>query len=208
MKSKIILIGAPGAGKGTQAKLIESKYHLPHISTGDIFRKNIREKTPVGLKALVYIDKGQLVPDDITVEIVAQRLKESDCANGYILDGFPRTLAQAEALEKFEEIDIVIDIVADESKLIDRLTGRRVCGQCGESYHVSTKKDSVCDKCGATLIHREDDREDVIRNRLEVFEATTKPIVDFYRSRGKLFAVDGMGEINRVFDEVCGAIEE
>ena len=208
MNTKIILIGAPGAGKGTQAKLIQEKYNLPHISTGDIFRMNIREKTPVGLKALEYIEKGQLVPDEITLEIVAQRLSENDCAGGYILDGFPRTLPQAEALSKIENIDIVVDITVDNAKLIDRLTGRRVCVKCGESYHISTKKDNICDKCGDTLIHRDDDREEVIKNRLEVFEASTRPIVNYYDKMGKVASVDGMQNIDGVFKSICEAIEK
>jgi len=208
MNTKIILIGAPGAGKGTQAKLIQEKYNLPHISTGDIFRMNIREKTPVGLKALEYIEKGQLVPDEVTLEIVAQRLKEADCQKGYILDGFPRTLPQAEALSKIENIDIVVDITVDNAKLIDRLTGRRVCVKCGESYHISTKKDNICDKCGDTLIHRDDDREEVIKNRLEVFEASTRPIVNYYDKMGKVASVDGMQDIDGVFKSICEAIEK
>lgn len=208
MNTKIILIGAPGAGKGTQAKLIQEKYNLPHISTGDIFRMNIREKTPVGLKALEYIEKGQLVPDEVTLEIVAQRLKEADCQKGYILDGFPRTLPQAEALSKIENIDIVVDIIVDNAKLIDRLTGRRVCVKCGESYHISTKKDNICDKCGDTLIHRDDDREEVIKNRLEVFEASTRPIVKYYDKMGKVASVDGMQDIGGVFKSICEAIEK
>lgn len=208
MNTKIILIGAPGAGKGTQAKLIQEKYNLPHISTGDIFRMNIREKTPVGLKALEYIEKGQLVPDEVTLEIVAQRLKEADCQKGYILDGFPRTLPQAEALSKIENIDIVVDITVDNAKLIDRLTGRRVCVKCGESYHISTKKDNICDKCGDTLIHRDDDREEVIKNRLEVFEASTRPIVNYYDKMGKVASVDGMQNIDGVFKSICEAIEK
>ena len=208
MNTKIILIGAPGAGKGTQAKLIQEKYNLPHISTGDIFRMNIREKTPVGLKALEYIEKGQLVPDEVTLEIVAQRLKEADCQKGYILDGFPRTLPQAEALSKIENIDIVVDITVDNAKLIDRLTGRRVCVKCGESYHISTKKDNICDKCGDTLIHRDDDREEVIKNRLEVFEASTRPIVNYYDEMGKVSSVDGMQNIDGVFKSICEAIEK
>lgn len=208
MNTKIILIGAPGAGKGTQAKLIQEKYNLPHISTGDIFRMNIREKTPVGLKALEYIEKGQLVPDEVTLEIVAQRLKEADCQKGYILDGFPRTLPQAEALSKIENIDIVVDITVDNAKLIDRLTGRRVCVKCGESYHISTKKDNICDKCGDTLIHRDDDREEVIKNRLEVFEASTRPIVNYYGKMDKVASVDGMQDIDGVFKSICEAIEK
>lgn len=208
MNTKIILIGAPGAGKGTQAKLIQEKYNLPHISTGDIFRMNIREKTPVGLKALEYIEKGQLVPDEVTLEIVAQRLKEADCQKGYILDGFPRTLPQAEALSKIENIDIVVDITVDNAKLIDRLTGRRVCVKCGESYHISTKKDNICDKCGDTLIHRDDDREEVIKNRLEVFEASTRPIVNYYDKMDKVASVDGMQDIDGVFKSICEAIEK
>jgi len=207
MNAKIILIGAPGAGKGTQAKLIQDKYNLPHISTGDIFRANIREKTPVGLKALEYIDKGQLVPDDVTVEIVADRLSKEDCKNGYILDGFPRTLFQAEALDKVEDIDVVINITVDTAKLVDRLTGRRVCPKCGESYHVSAKKDSLCDKCASQLIHRDDDKEEVIKNRMEVFEKSISPVVKHYENKGKVASVDGMGNIDDVFRAICEAIE-
>ena len=144
----VILLGAPGAGKGTQAVRIAAAMNIPHISTGDIFRKNIKEKTPVGLKAKSYIDRGQLVPDEVVVEIVQPRIDEDDCKNGFLLDGFPRTIAQAEALDRLTNIDSVINLEVDLDKLVDRITGRRVCEKCGESYHVSTKKDDICEKCG------------------------------------------------------------
>lgn len=208
MKSKIVLIGAPGAGKGTQAKLIEEKYNIPHISTGDIFRENMRKKTPIGLKALEYIDKGALVPDEVTVEIVADRLKSDDCRKGFILDGFPRTLNQAEALCKLTDIDVVINIVADPEKIIQRLSGRRVCPKCGESFHVSFKKDNICDKCGGTLIIRDDDRVEVIENRLKVFDEQTKPIIEFFRGKGLVADIDGMESVENVFGSICEAVEK
>lgn len=208
MKSRIVLIGAPGAGKGTQAKLIEEKYNIPHISTGDIFRENMRKKTPIGLKALEYIDKGALVPDEVTVEIVADRLKSDDCRKGFILDGFPRTLNQAEALCKLTDIDVVINIVADPEKIIQRLSGRRVCPKCGESFHVSFKKDNICDKCGGTLIIRDDDRVEVIENRLKVFDEQTKPIIEFFRGKGLVADIDGMESVENVFGSICEAVEK
>ena len=203
----LILLGAPGAGKGTQAVRIAEKYGIPHISTGDIFRKNIKEQTPIGVTAKSYIDKGQLVPDEVTVEIVRLRLLEDDAKNGYLLDGFPRTLAQAEALDKIANIDTVINIDVDLDALSDRLTGRRVCSKCGESYHVSTKKDEDCDKCGGKLMHREDDKPETVANRLKVYTASTAPLIDYYAKQGKLVSVNGMNKIEDVFDEITEALK-
>ena len=205
---KIIMLGAPGAGKGTQAVRIAEKYGIPHISTGDIFRKNIKEQTPIGVTAKSYIDKGQLVPDEVTVEIVRLRLLEDDAKNGYLLDGFPRTLAQAEALDKIANIDTVINIDVDLDALSDRLTGRRVCSKCGESYHVSTKKDEDCDKCGGKLMHRDDDKPETVANRLKVYTASTAPLIDYYSKQGKLVSVNGMNKIEEVFDEITEALKK
>ena len=191
----VILLGAPGAGKGTQAVRIAAAMNIPHISTGDIFRKNIKEKTPVGLKAKSYIDRGQLVPDEVVVEIVQQRIDEDDCKNGFLLDGFPRTIAQAEALDRLTNIDNVINLEVDLDKLVDRITGRRVCEKCGESYHVSTKKDDICEKCGGKLIQRADDTEETVKSRLNVYKNETAPLINFYKNQGVLKNVDVMKSI-------------
>ena len=204
----LILLGAPGAGKGTQATRIAAKYNVPHISTGDIFRKNLKEGTPIGLVAKSYIDKGQLVPDEVVVEIVAQRIAEEDCKNGFLLDGFPRTIAQAEALDKLTSIDHVINLDVDLGALMARLTGRRVCPKCGESYHVSTKKDNVCDKCGEQLIHRDDDKEETVSARLNVYVDQTAPLIDYYTANGKILTVNGMAQIEEVFAEIVEALEK
>ncbi len=198
----LILLGAPGAGKGTQAVRIAEKYNIPHISTGDIFRKNIKEQTPIGVIAKSYIDKGQLVPDEVTVEIVRLRLLEEDAKNGYLLDGFPRNLAQAEALDKITTVDTVINIDVELSALSDRLCGRRVCSKCGESYHITMKKDEVCDKCGAPLIHRADDKPETVNERLAVYTAQTAPLIEYYGKQGKLVSVDGMKKIEEVFAQI------
>lgn len=203
----VILLGAPGAGKGTQAVRIAAAMNIPHISTGDIFRKNIKEKTPVGLKAKSYIDRGQLVPDEVVVEIVQQRIDEDDCKNGFLLDGFPRTIAQAEALDRLTNIDYVINLEVDLDKLVDRITGRRVCEKCGESYHVSTKKDDICEKCGGKLIQRADDTEETVKSRLNVYKNETAPLINFYKKQGVLKNVDGMKSIEEVFEEISKALK-
>lgn len=202
----IILLGAPGAGKGTQAVQIASKYGIPHISTGDIFRKNLKEGTPVGLKAKAFIDKGQLVPDEVVVELVEDRIKQSDCKGGFLLDGFPRTLPQAEALAKITTIDKVINIDVDLSKLMARLVGRRVCSKCGESYHVSTFDKKVCSKCGGDIIQRDDDKEATVKSRLDVYVNQTAPLIEFYENKKLLKSVDGMKSITDVFDEIVKAL--
>ena len=203
----VILLGAPGAGKGTQAVRIAAAMNIPHISTGDIFRKNIKEKTPVGLKAKSYIDRGQLAPDGVVVEIVQQRIDEDDCKNGFLLDGFPRTIAQAEALDRLTNIDSVINLEVDLDKLVDRITGRRVCEKCGESYHVSTKKDDICEKCGGKLIQRADDTEETVKSRLNVYKNETAPLINFYKNQGVLKNVDGMKSIEEVFEEISKALK-
>ncbi|MBQ8881768.1 MAG: adenylate kinase [Clostridia bacterium] len=198
----LILLGAPGAGKGTQAVKIAEKYGIPHISTGDIFRKNIKEQTPIGVVAKSYIDKGQLVPDEVTVEIVRLRLAEPDAQKGFLLDGFPRNISQAQALDKFAQVDTVINISVDTSALCDRICGRRVCLACGESYHISTMKSENCARCGEKLIQRDDDKPETISKRLEVYEKSTQPLIDYYTEQGKLFSVDGMNTIDGVFAEI------
>lgn len=203
----LILLGAPGAGKGTQAVQIAQKYSIPHISTGDIFRKNIKENTPLGQKAKAYIDKGQLVPDDVVVEIVADRLKEADCKNGYLLDGFPRTIAQAEALDKITKVGTVINIDVDLDKLMQRLTGRRVCADCGESYHVSSFAGEKCSKCGGKVIQRDDDKEETVKSRLQVYVKQTAPLIEYYEKQGKIVSVDGMQSISDVFAQICAKLK-
>lgn len=197
---KVILLGAPGAGKGTQAVRLAERYNIPHISTGDIFRSNIKERTPIGIVAKSYIDKGQLVPDEVTIQIVKERLEKDDCKNGYLLDGFPRTVSQAEALDGFSEIDSVVNIDVPLNKLMRRITGRRVCGKCGESYHIDYLDGSTsCRKCDGELIQRADDNEETVGKRLEVYEKQTAPLIDHYKSKGKLIDVDGDGDIDSVF---------
>ncbi len=197
---KVILLGAPGAGKGTQAVRLAKRYNIPHISTGDIFRSNIKERTPIGIVAKSYIDKGQLVPDEVTIQIVKERLEKDDCKNGYLLDGFPRTVSQAEALDGFSEIDSVVNIDVPLNKLMRRITGRRVCGKCGESYHIDYLDGSTsCRKCDGELIQRADDNEETVGKRLEVYEKQTAPLIDHYKSKGKLIDIDGDGDIDSVF---------
>lgn len=197
---KVILLGAPGAGKGTQAVRLAERYKIPHISTGDIFRSNIKERTPIGIVAKSYIDKGQLVPDEVTIQIVKERLEKDDCKNGYLLDGFPRTVSQAEALDGFSEVDSVVNIDVPLHKLMRRITGRRVCGKCGESYHIDYLDGSTsCKKCDGELIQRADDNEETVGKRLEVYEKQTAPLIDHYKSKGKLIDVDGDGDIDSVF---------
>ena len=204
----IILLGAPGAGKGTQAVRISEKYELPHISTGDIFRDNIKRGTEIGLLAKSYTDKGQLVPDEVTCKIVEGRLKEKDCEKGYLLDGFPRNLFQAQELDKFSKVDAVINIDIDLSLLMDRLCGRRVCKECGKSYHVNfLGGKTVCDKCGGQLYQRKDDNEETVGNRLKVYSEQTAPLIDYYKNKGVLIDIDGVGTIDEVFARIVAALK-
>ena len=203
----IILLGAPGAGTGTQATRISEKVSLPHISTGDIFRDNIKRGTEIGLLAKSYTDKGQLVPDEVTCKIVEGRLKEKDCAAGYLLDGFPRNLFQAEELDKFSKVDAVINIDVDLSLLMARLCGRRVCKNCGESYHVDfLGGKTTCERCGGELYQRKDDNEETVGNRLEVYTGQTAPLIDYYEKKGVLHNVNGVGAIDEVFARICAAL--
>ncbi|MBO5775757.1 MAG: adenylate kinase [Clostridia bacterium] len=202
----IILLGAPGAGKGSQATKLKEYYGIPHISTGDAFRSNIARKTEIGVYAKSFIDKGQLGPDDVTVKIVADRLKEDDCQNGFLLDGFPRSIPQAEALEGLTKIDYVINFVIDTEKVVARLGGRRTCS-CGETYHVSTHSSPLCDKCGKELFIRDDDKDEVIRNRMAVYEKTTAPLVDFYKERGLVVDVDANGTIEETFNAIIKLVK-
>ncbi|MBR2336649.1 MAG: adenylate kinase [Clostridia bacterium] len=200
----VILLGAPGAGKGTQAVRLAEKYNIPHISTGDIFRSNIKGQTPIGIVAKSYIDKGQLVPDEVTIQIVKERLEKDDCKNGYLLDGFPRTVSQAEALDTFSKVEAVVNVDVPLNKLLKRITGRRVCAKCGESYHVDYLNGKTdCAKCGAELIQRADDNEVTVASRLEVYEKQTAPLIEYYADKGVLLTVDGDGDIEKVFNSIC-----
>ncbi len=206
----IILLGPPGAGKGTQAKLISEKYSIPHISTGDIFRKNISEKTPLGVKAKGYMDKGQLVPDELTIDLVKDRLQQDDCKNGFLLDGFPRTVAQAEALDEFlhednQSINSSLLIDVPQEYILERMTGRRVCNSCGASYHVKfnpSKVEGKCDVCGSELIQRKDDSEETVRERLDVYSKQTQPLIQYYSDKEVLSTIDGTREIKEVFENI------
>ncbi|WP_244834373.1 adenylate kinase [Clostridium sp. BJN0001] len=213
---KIVLLGPPGAGKGTQAKSISSKYSIPHISTGDIFRKNISENTPLGIQAKGYMDKGQLVPDEVTINMVKDRLVQDDCKNGYLLDGFPRTVKQAEAFEAFlkdknEALDVALLIDVPSEYILDRMTGRRVCESCGASYHVKFNPPATegkCDLCGSKIVQRKDDTEETVKERLEVYANETQPLIDFYEKLNLLQKVNGAKPINDVFKAICEVLGE
>lgn len=210
----LVLMGLPGAGKGTQAEKIVEKYGIPHISTGDMFRAAIKEGTELGLKAKSFMDKGELVPDEVTIGIVRERLSKEDCNKGFLLDGFPRTVPQAEALEQIlsdlgRKIDYVINIDVDQDILMERLTGRRICKQCGSTYHLvfnPPKKDGVCDRCGGELYQRDDDNEATVKNRLQVNVEQSKPLLDFYETKGYLRNINGQQEIDKVFADVDNLI--
>ena len=207
---KIIMLGAPGAGKGTQAKMIADRYGIPHISTGDIFRANIKEGTELGTKAKEYMDKGLLVPDELVVDLVVDRLTWEDAKNGYVLDGFPRTIPQAEALTEAlakngEKVDYAIDIDIPDENIIERMGGRRACVTCGATYHIVNippKKEGICDKCGSELILREDDKPETVRKRLDVYHEQTQPLIDYYKSEGVLREVDGTVDMKDVFGAI------
>ncbi len=199
----IIFLGPPGAGKGTQAQRICSALSIPQISTGDILRRAMKEGTETGLKAKKFIDAGQLVPDEVIIDIVKERLAQDDCGKGYILDGFPRTVPQAEALDTFAKIDCVIELSVDDQVLVNRLSGRRVCLKCGATYHVSMLEGkTTCDVCGEELIQREDDKAETVLNRLKVYHTQTAPLIGYYERKGLLRKVDGDQEV----DAICGAI--
>lgn len=205
---KIVLLGAPGAGKGTQADGISKRFNIVHISTGDIFRKNIKEQTEIGKVAKSYIDKCDLVPDEVTCEIVRLRLAEDDCKNGYLLDGFPRNLFQAEKLSEIDNIDYCINLDVPQEKLIARLTGRRVCSQCGKSFHVDfLNGKTVCDECNSNLIQRSDDHISQVTERMAVYVAQTKPLIDYYAKKGVLVNVNADGSIKEIEERIKQAIK-
>lgn len=204
---KIIMLGAPGAGKGTQAKMIAEKYGVPHVSTGDIFRANIKEGTELGKEAKQYMDQGLLVPDELTVKILLDRVAKDDCKNGYVLDGFPRTIPQAEVLDKAlnelgDRIDYAIDVDVPDENIVKRMGGRRACLTCGATYHIEhvpPKKEGICDKCGSELVLRDDDKPETVKNRLSVYHEQTQPLIDFYTEKGVLRTVDGTQDMKDVF---------
>lgn len=213
---KIIMLGAPGAGKGTQAKMIADKYGVPHVSTGDIFRANIKNGTELGMEAKKYMDQGLLVPDELTVKILLDRVSQPDCKNGYVLDGFPRTIPQAEVLDKAlaelgESIDYAIDVDVPDENIVKRMSGRRACVSCGATYHavhVPPKKEGICDRCGSELILRDDDKPETVKNRLDVYHKQTQPLIDFYTKKGVLKTVDGTVDMQDVFKAIVAILGE
>ena len=215
-KMKIIMLGAPGAGKGTQAKMIADKYGVPHISTGDIFRANIKNGSQLGIEAKKYMDQGMLVPDELTVKILLDRVSKDDCSKGYVLDGFPRTIPQAEVLENalnkiHDQIDYAIDVDVPDENIINRMSGRRACLSCGATYHVvhvPPKAEGICDRCGNELILRDDDKAETVKKRLVVYHEQTQPLIDFYTKREILRTVNGTVDMNVVFEEIVKILGE
>ena len=213
---KIIMLGAPGAGKGTQAKKIAAKYDIPHISTGDIFRANIKNGTELGNKAKTYMDQGLLVPDELVVDLVVDRVQQDDCKNGYVLDGFPRTIPQAEALDKAlaefgDKIDYAIDVNVPDENIVKRMGGRRACVGCGATYHLvyaPTKTEGICDVCGKELILRDDDKPKTVQKRLNVYHEQTQPLIDYYTKEGILKSVDGTKDLEEVFADIVAILGE
>ena len=207
---RLIMLGAPGAGKGTQAKKIADKYQIPHISTGDIFRANIKNGTELGKKAKAYMDQGALVPDELVVDLVADRVKQDDCEKGYVLDGFPRTIPQAESLDEVlasmgQSIDFAIDVEVPDEHIVRRMSGRRACVGCGATYHVEynpPKVQDVCDACGKELVLRDDDKPETVKKRLDVYHAQTQPLIDYYQKAGVMKEVDGTQDIDVVFQDI------
>lgn len=212
---KLVLLGSPGAGKGTQALKLKEYYSMPHISTGDIFRKHIKNNTELGKKAKEYIDKGLLVPDELVVEIFIDRITQDDCKNGFISDGFPRTIPQAEFLDKSlaasnDKLDMVINIQVSDESIIKRMSGRRTCNNCGATYHIENnppKKEDICDVCGFNIILRDDDKPETVSNRLKVYHIQTEPLIDYYTTKGILVNINGLQDIGLVFQDIIDIIE-
>ena len=211
---KIIMLGAPGAGKGTQAKMIAEKFGIPHISTGDIFRANIKNGTELGKKAKEYMDKGQLVPDELTVEILLDRVANDDCKNGYVLDGFPRTIPQADVLDKEltklgDKVDYAINVDVPDENIVRRMSGRRACLKCGATYHIEhipPKQEGICDTCGSELVQRDDDKPETVQNRLKVYHEQTQPLIEYYDGKNILRTVDGTKDMQEVFNSIVSIL--
>ena len=216
IRMKIIMLGAPGAGKGTQAQMIAEQYHIPHISTGDIFRANIKNGTELGKKAKEFMDKGQLVPDELTVQLLLDRVAQDDCKDGYVLDGFPRTIPQADVLDQEltklgDKVDYAINVDVPDENIIHRMSGRRACLKCGATYHIEhipPKKEGICDKCGSELVQREDDKPETVKNRLSVYHEQTQPLIDYYTKQGVLKTVDGTAALDKVFQAIVEILGE
>jgi adenylate kinase len=207
---KLVIFGPPSAGKGTQAQKLSKKYGIPQIATGDLLREHVAKKTPIGIKVKEILDSGKLGPDDLIVQIIKDRASQPDCKNGYLLDGFPRTMNQAKELERMTDIDLVLNIVVDHKALVERAVGRRICPKCAAVYHVKSnppKKPGICDKCGSPLVQRDDDKEETVQRRLRVYQEQTAPLIEYYRGKGKLVDIDGSRGIDGVFDQMVKAAD-
>lgn len=208
---KLVIFGPPGAGKGTQAQKLSKKYGIPQIATGDLLREHVAKKTPIGIKVKEMLDAGKLGPDDLVVQMIKERVSQPDCRNGYLLDGFPRTMNQAKELEKMTDIDLVLNIAVDHKALVERAVGRRICPKCAAVYHVKSnppKMPGMCDKCGSSLIQRDDDKEETVQKRLGVYREQTAPLIEHYRAKGKLVDIDGSKGIAGVFDQMVAAVDK
>lgn len=208
---KLVIFGPPSAGKGTQAQKLSKKYGIPQIATGDLLREHVAKKTPIGIKVKEMLDAGKLGPDDLVVQMIKERVSQPDCRNGYLLDGFPRTMNQAKELEKMTDIDLVLNIAVDHKALVERAVGRRICPKCAAVYHVKSnppKMPGMCDKCGSSLIQRDDDKEETVQKRLGVYREQTAPLIEHYRAKGKLVDIDGSKGIAGVFDQMVAAVDK
>ncbi len=206
---KLVIFGPPSAGKGTQAQKLSKQYGIPQVATGDLLRKAVADKTPLGLKIKSYLDQGKLGPDEVIVQLIKERVAKPDCRKGFLLDGFPRTMGQAKELEKMTDIDLVLSIVVDLESLVERAVGRRTCPKCSAVYHIKFNppmNEGICEKCGSKLVQRDDDKEDTVRNRLRIYQEQTAPLIEYYRKKGKLVDIDGSGGIDAVYSQMVKAI--